>query len=56
MLEPAIADQILRHMQKSVYRKPASASVEDGRYFLSCAPLKLEGSDGCPVRAYLIEE
>ncbi len=32
------------------------AGVEDGKYFLSCAPLKLEGSDGCPVRAYLIAE
>lgn len=29
--------------------------VEDGRYFLSAAPLKLGGCDGAPCRAYLIK-
>ena len=28
--------------------------VTDGRYFLSAAPLNLEGCDGAPCRAYLI--
>lgn len=28
--------------------------VEEGRYFLSAAPLKLGGCDGAPCRAYLI--
>lgn len=28
--------------------------VADGRYFLSAAPLNLEGCDGAPCRAYLI--
>ena len=30
--------------------------VPQGVYFLSAAPLLLAGSDGAPVRAYLIEE
>lgn len=30
--------------------------VPEGRYFLSAAPLKLEGADGSPCRAYLVEE
>ncbi len=29
-------------------------SVQEGRYFLSAAPLKLGGSDGAPCRAYLM--
>ena len=29
--------------------------VPEGRYFLSAAPLKLEGADGSPCRAYLVE-
>ncbi len=29
--------------------------AEEGMYFLSCLPLKLEGSDGSPVRAVLLE-
>ncbi len=29
--------------------------VEEGRYFLSAAPLKLGGCDGAPCRAYLVE-
>jgi arylformamidase len=28
--------------------------VEEGRYFLSAAPLDLGGCDGAPCRAYLI--
>ena len=31
------------------------SSVEEGRYFLSAAPLNLSGCDGAPCRAYLIE-
>lgn len=30
--------------------------VKPGRYFLFAAPLKIEGSDGSPVRAVLIEK
>lgn len=30
--------------------------VEEGRYFLSAAPLNLGGADGSPCRAYLIRE
>ena len=30
------------------------ADVPDGRYFLSAAPLKIAGSDGAPVRAFLL--
>ena len=30
--------------------------VDEGRYFLSAAPLNLGGSDGAPCRAYLIKE
>ena len=30
-------------------------SVPEGRYFLSAAPLNLDGADGAPCRAYLIE-
>ncbi len=30
--------------------------VEEGKYFLSCAPLNLGGCDGAPCRAYLIKE
>ena len=30
--------------------------VPEGRYFLSAAPLNLEGADGAPCRAYLIQE
>jgi len=30
--------------------------VDEGRYFLSCAPLNLAGSDGSPCRAYLMTE
>ncbi len=30
------------------------SGVEDGEYFLSAAPLNLEGCDGSPCRAYLI--
>lgn len=29
--------------------------VAEGSYFLSCLPLKLEGADGSPVRAVLLE-
>ncbi|MCX7748898.1 MAG: cyclase family protein [Clostridia bacterium] len=29
--------------------------IEEGTYFLSCLPLKIEGIDGCPVRAVLAE-
>jgi arylformamidase len=28
--------------------------VEEGRYFLSAAPLNLDGCEGAPCRAYLI--
>lgn len=28
--------------------------IEEGRYFLSAAPLRLSGTDGAPCRAYLI--
>lgn len=31
-------------------------NVEEGKYFLSCAPLNLGGCDGAPCRAYLIKE
>lgn len=31
------------------------ANVEEGRYFLSAAPLNLGGCDGAPCRAYLIK-
>ena len=31
------------------------ASVPEGRYFLSAAPLNLAGADGAPCRAYLID-
>ncbi len=31
-------------------------NVEEGKYFLSCAPLNLGGGDGAPCRAYLIKE
>ncbi len=30
-------------------------SIAEGAYFLSCAPLCLEGADGAPCRAFLIE-
>lgn len=30
--------------------------VQEGRYFLSAAPLSLSGADGAPCRAYLIGE
>lgn len=30
--------------------------VDEGKYFLSAAPLNLGGSDGAPCRAYLIKE
>lgn len=30
--------------------------VDEGRYFLSCAPLNLAGADGSPCRAYLMTE
>jgi arylformamidase len=29
--------------------------VPEGHYFLSAAPLKLDGCDGAPCRAFLIE-
>ncbi|WP_027622534.1 cyclase family protein [Acetivibrio clariflavus] len=29
--------------------------VQEGEYFLSCVPLKIEGADGSPVRAVLVE-
>jgi len=29
--------------------------VKEGRYFLSCLPLRIDGVDGCPVRAVLVE-
>lgn len=32
------------------------ADVTEGRYFLSAAPLCLEGADGAPCRAYLIKK
>ena len=32
------------------------SGVEEGRYFLSAAPLNLGGSDGAPCRAYLIKD
>ena len=31
------------------------AEVEEGRYFLSAAPLNLSGADGSPCRAYLMK-
>ena len=31
-------------------------NVEEGKYFLSCAPINLGGCDGAPCRAYLIKE
>ncbi|MBQ1934550.1 MAG: cyclase family protein [Clostridia bacterium] len=30
-------------------------SVDEGKYFLSAAPLNIKGADGSPCRAYLIE-
>lgn len=30
--------------------------IPEGRYFLSAAPLNLEGADGAPCRAYLIDK
>jgi len=32
------------------------AEVEEGRYFLSAAPLNLSGADGSPCRAFLIDD
>jgi len=32
------------------------AHVQPGRYMLACLPLKIEGCDGAPARAILIEE
>ncbi|MCR5303326.1 MAG: ion transporter [Lachnospiraceae bacterium] len=31
------------------------SNVEDGEYYLSAAPIKMEGLDGAPVRAYLVK-
>jgi arylformamidase len=30
--------------------------ISPGRYFMVCAPLKLEGADGAPARVFLIED
>jgi len=32
------------------------SEVPEGVYFLSAAPINIKGSDGAPVRAYLIKE
>ena len=32
------------------------ADVEEGKYFLSAAPLNIAGCEGAPCRAYLIKE
>ena len=29
--------------------------VQEGEYFLSCVPLKIEGAEGSPSRAILVE-
>ena len=52
---PAEVHKILLSKNIALLEGIVLDSVIDGRYFLSCAPLNIEGFDGSPCRAILIE-
>ena len=52
---PAEVHKILLSKSIALLEGIVLDSVIDGRYFLSCAPLNIEGFDGSPCRAILIE-
>ena len=52
---PANVHKILLSKNIALLEGIVLDSVLDGKYFLSCAPLNIEGFDGSPCRAILIE-
>ncbi|MBQ9268763.1 MAG: cyclase family protein [Oscillospiraceae bacterium] len=53
---PAEVHRILLGAEVVLLEGIRLGQLEDGRYFLCCAPLNLAGCDGAPCRAFLISE
>lgn len=53
--ENAIAHKLLLQNEIGIIEGLRLHDVQEGEYFLSCVPLKLEGAEGSPVRAVLVE-
>ena len=53
--EPNIVHQTLLRAGAVIVEGVDLREVAPGPYFLACLPLKLEGADGSPVRAVLVE-
>ena len=53
---PMAVHKILLHSKTVLLEGVCLEGINDGVYLLNAAPLKLEGSDGSPCRAILIEE
>lgn len=53
--ENAIVHKVLLQNEIGIIEGLRLHDVQEGEYFLSCVPLKLEGVEGSPARAVLVE-
>ncbi|AEV67329.1 putative metal-dependent hydrolase [Acetivibrio clariflavus DSM 19732] len=51
----AVTHKLLLQNEIGIIEGLRLKDVQEGEYFLSCVPLKIEGADGSPVRAVLVE-